>query len=72
MHLTGKVLAKNSIYNFSGKAARWALKNMPRKLIYNRINTWGRGRELPEVPKESCKEWYKKNNNGKGGKNVQG
>ncbi|WP_423128743.1 lactate utilization protein B [Gaoshiqia sp. Z1-71] len=63
MSLVGKVLGSNRIYNFSGRAARWALKNMPRKLIYNRWNTWGQGRELPEVPKMSFKEWYKKNGN---------
>lgn len=63
LNLVGKVLGSNGMYNFSGKAARWALKNMPRKIIYNKLNTWGWGRELPEVPEMSFKEWYKKNGN---------
>jgi len=61
MAIVGKILASNLMYNFSGKIARSAIKNMPRKLIYNKLNIWGEGRELPEVPKYSFKEWYKKN-----------
>ena len=63
MSFAGRILCSNGLYNFSGKMARWALKNMPRKLIYNQMNPWGRGRELPEVPEMSFKEWYKKNGN---------
>ena len=61
LSVTGIILASNSFYNFSGKMARWAIKNMPRKLIYNKLNVWGEGRELPEIPKQSFKEWYMKN-----------
>jgi len=60
MGITGKILASNTLYNFSGKMARLALRKLPRKLIYNKLNTWGNGRELPEAPKESFKEWYVK------------
>jgi L-lactate dehydrogenase complex protein LldF len=68
MSFVGKVLGSNRLYNFSGKTARWALKNMPRNLIYNQLNTWGQVRELPEVPEMSFKEWYKKNSNGQKGR----
>ena len=61
LHIVGKVLSRNGMYNFSGKAARLALMYMPRMFIYNRLNVWGEGRELPEIPKESFKEWYVKN-----------
>jgi len=61
MSLAGKILASNGAYNFSGKMARWILRNMPRMFIYNKLNAWGETRELPEVPKESFKEWYVKN-----------
>ena len=61
MSVGGRILASNPMYNFSGKMARWAIKNMPRKLIYNKLNIWGEGRELPEIPKQSFKEWYVKN-----------
>ncbi len=61
MSVGGSLLAINSAYNFLGKVARFAIKNTPRKLIYNRLNPWCEARELPEVPKQSFKEWYIKN-----------
>lgn len=65
------ILSRNRMYDFSGKMARWGIKNLPRKLIYNRLNVWGKERELPEIPKESFKKWYKKTHQ-KGGENGQG
>lgn len=62
MGIAGKVLASNFFYNLSGKTARWALRNLPRKFFYNGLNAWGKGRELPKPPKKSFKEWYVKNN----------
>jgi L-lactate dehydrogenase complex protein LldF len=61
LKIAGKILASAGRYDFVGKMARWAVKNMPSKLVYNRINVWGRERELPEVPELSFKQWYKKN-----------
>jgi L-lactate dehydrogenase complex protein LldF len=61
MKLAGKVLGNPTLYNFMGKSARTALKLSPDSLIYTRFNAWGKKRDLPEVPKESFKEWYKKN-----------
>ena len=54
----GSVLSRGGLYNFMGKAARTALKIAPRAVIYNQFNTWGRTRELPEVPAQSFREWY--------------
>jgi L-lactate dehydrogenase complex protein LldF len=71
MKVVGKILAGSKMYDFSGKMARWSIKNLPRKLVYNRLNVWGKERELPEIPMESFKQWYKKNNPKKGGKNGQ-
>jgi L-lactate dehydrogenase complex protein LldF len=48
-------------YNFSGKMMRLALKKLPKSIIYNPLNVWGKQRDLPAVPKESFKEWYQKN-----------
>jgi L-lactate dehydrogenase complex protein LldF len=61
MRIAGWTLAKPGRYRWAGKLARWALRIFPRWMIYNKLNTWGRGRELPEVPKQSFKEWHKKN-----------
>jgi L-lactate dehydrogenase complex protein LldF len=61
LKIAGKVLSNNTFYNFSGKVVRWALRNLPQELIYSRLNVWGLGRELPEAPKESFKQWYMNN-----------
>lgn len=58
INVAGMILSNNTLYNFSGRMARWALRNMPRMFIYSSMNTWGKDRELPEAPKESFKEWY--------------
>ena len=54
----GAALSRNGLYNFMGKAARVALKLAPRAAVYNRFNSWGKSRDLPEVPGESFKEWH--------------
>jgi L-lactate dehydrogenase complex protein LldF len=69
LKITGKVLANSKLYDLSGKIMRWSIANMPRKIVYHRANVWGRTRELPEAPKESFKQWYKRNKLGKGGGN---
>lgn len=61
MKMAGKVLAFNGRYNSLGKMARWSLKNLPRFFVYNGMNEWGKDRELPEIPAESFKEWYRQN-----------
>jgi L-lactate dehydrogenase complex protein LldF len=59
--MVSKILANNRLYNYSGEMARWALRILPRKMVYMKLNTWGWGRELPVPPRESFKEWYSKN-----------
>lgn len=60
MKVAGKVLSKPFFYDVSGKFARFAVKYFPKFILYNKLNIWARKRELPEVPKYSFKEWYKK------------
>lgn len=60
LRIAGKILSGNGWYDLSGTMGRWAIRNLPRKLVYHRVNVWGRDRELPEAPKESFKQWYKK------------
>jgi len=72
MKLAGKILSGSRTYDFSGKTARWGIKNLPRMMVYNRLNVWGKERELPDMPKESFKKWYNRTHQGKGGENGQG
>lgn len=61
MALAGHVLSRPRAYDFMGKLARRALKMLPRFMVYNALNDWGKSRELPVPPTESFKEWYRKN-----------
>lgn len=61
LKITSKVFENPAAFNSLGKIARGSLRVLPRFSIYNGFNTWGKQRELPEAPRESFKEWYKKN-----------
>jgi L-lactate dehydrogenase complex protein LldF len=61
MKIAGLVLAKPGWYQRAGKVARALLKRLPRWLVYNKGNTWGKDRELPAAPAQSFREWYKQN-----------
>ena len=65
----GSYVFRNSwLYRLSGKLARLFMPHMPRWAVYNRLNAWGKNRELPEFPKHSFRELYQqrtKNENGR-------
>jgi L-lactate dehydrogenase complex protein LldF len=50
------------VYKTAGKAGRWVMKNAP-FMVNNKLNAWYKQRDMPEPPKQSFSEWYKKNNN---------
>ncbi len=60
MRVAGRVLSNPGCYKVAGRSARRALENLPRWAIYNGWNEWGKDRELPAVPEQSFKEWYRK------------
>ena len=37
------------------------VNSMPRFMVYNGINDWGKERELPKFAKQSFEAWWKKN-----------
>ena len=55
-----QVLSHPLIYRLLGKLARWSLRYLPSALINNRLNIWGKHRDLPDPPGQSFREWYKK------------
>jgi L-lactate dehydrogenase complex protein LldF len=61
MKIADTIFKNPLVYKLSGKVMRASLKNLPDKLIYNPLNTWGTQRNLPELPKETFQSWYKKN-----------
>lgn len=61
MKMANGIFKSPLAYKISGKILRSTLKTLPNSVIYNPLNAWGKNRNLPEVPKESFKEWYQKN-----------
>jgi len=61
MRMAGKVLSSPKLYRLAVKAAQAGLDYLPRSMIYNPINAWGKQRELPSAPKQSFREWYLEN-----------
>ena len=61
MRMAGKVLSSPKLYRLAVKAAQAGLDYLPRSMIYNPLNAWGKQRELPSAPKQSFREWYLEN-----------
>lgn len=60
MKLAAKVLSNNWLYRAAGGLGRTALRWMPRFLVYNPWNGWGRQRELPVPPKQSFRKAFRR------------
>ena len=58
MKWASRVYQRPRLYGFLGGIARTDLRWMPRFLVYNRMNPWGKQRELPAQPKQSFREMY--------------
>lgn len=56
------VLSRPGLYRFSGKWGRKMLSWFP-GLARKLVKDWTKGRELPEPPKESFRDWYLKSKN---------
>src|SRR5579863_2471860 len=57
--LAGHVFGRPEEYHSVEKMAGPALDHMPHFLLYNRsLNPWSRDRELPEVARQTFREWY--------------
>jgi L-lactate dehydrogenase complex protein LldF len=61
MKAAGEVLAHPALYRTAIAAAQTALHNLPHFLVYNRLNTWTRGREMPHAPTYTFHSWWKEN-----------
>lgn len=58
MKLAGRVLGNTALFRWSGWLARKIFPYLPRFLVYNRFNAWGKQRELPPMPDQSFREIY--------------
>lgn len=55
------VMDRPAVFNSALKLAL-IVNKAPRPFVYNRLNAWGKGRELPKFASESFNSWWKKQN----------
>ena len=61
MRAAGKVLANPLLYRKAIEGAGKAVKALPRAVLYNPLNAWGKHREVPAAPDSTFRQWYLKN-----------
>jgi L-lactate dehydrogenase complex protein LldF len=61
MKVADKVLSNPRAFRAAAEAGEAAMKVLPRFAIYNRLNAWGRRREVPSPVAETFHQWYARN-----------
>ena len=61
MKAAGELLSHPAAYRAAVATADVALAHLPRFVIYNGLNAWGRHREVPHVPKHTFHAWHHAN-----------
>jgi L-lactate dehydrogenase complex protein LldF len=61
MKAAGELLSRPAAYRAAIAAADLALAHLPRFVIYNGLNAWGRHREVPHPPQQTFHSWYQAN-----------
>ena len=64
MRIAGKILSSPKLYRTAVEAAAAGIEKLPRALVYNPFNAWGRQREVPAAPPQTFRQWYLKNRKG--------
>jgi len=60
MRLLGFVLSHRRVYTIAGTLLRLAVPRLPRSVMSGSWNTWGKGRELPPMPRKSFRDLIRK------------
>jgi L-lactate dehydrogenase complex protein LldF len=61
MKLAGNLLSHPRAYRAAAETGGAALKVLPHFAIYNRLNPWGRHRDIPGPATETFHQWYTRN-----------
>ncbi|GBQ61232.1 lactate utilization protein B [Komagataeibacter swingsii] len=61
MHMAGKLMGQPKLYRAAIKATEVSLGTMPRFVLYNWLNPWGKHRENPHPVKQTFNDWYRRN-----------
>ncbi len=60
MRVAGRILGSPRLYRAAVQAAAAGHAWLPRFMVYNPFNAWGRQRELPATPPQTFRQWYLK------------
>ena len=61
MKAAGQLLSRPTAYRAAVSTADFALGHLPRFVLYNGLNVWGKQREVPAPPKQTFHSWYRAN-----------
>jgi L-lactate dehydrogenase complex protein LldF len=64
MKAAGTLLSHPALYRAALATADEALRVLPSFVVANPLNTWTRGREMPDVPRETFHQWHARTNGG--------
>ena len=59
MRVADEVLSHPTLYQIATETLSTALQVLPHFAIYNRLNAWGKHRDIPEAATETFHEWYR-------------
>ena len=59
MKVADEVLSNSVLYQIATTSVSTALDALPHFAIYNKLNAWGKHRDVPEAASETFHEWYK-------------
>ena len=59
MRVADKVLSSPTLYQIATTTVSTVLEVLPHFAIYNRLNAWGKDRDVPDAAPETFHEWYK-------------
>jgi L-lactate dehydrogenase complex protein LldF len=58
MQIAGKVFGSPKLYRAAVEALGASVEHLPRFMLYNPLNAWGRQREVPQAPASTFRQWY--------------
>ncbi len=61
MRVADEVLSHPALYKITTTTLSTALEVLPHFAIYNRLNSWGKHRDIPEASTKTFHEWYRSN-----------
>jgi L-lactate dehydrogenase complex protein LldF len=58
MSALGATLARPALFHAAEAAGEVAVAHLPRFLLYNPLNPWGKHREIPAMARQTFRQWY--------------